>query len=94
MKLYQIYKEVNGKRVFSGRLAATDDESAADARPPLGQGEKYFDPVECNDADEYRAAVHEYEDKMAREHLPDRRGEIRIIINGLRDTLAAMNSDD
>ena len=94
MKLYQIYKEVSGKRVFSGRLAASDAESAMASLPPLDAGERYLEPVECQDADEYREALDEYEDKIAREHLPDRRGKIRIIINGLRDTLAEMDSGD
>jgi hypothetical protein len=94
VKLFQIYKEVNGKRVFAGRVAAPTEDEARSALPRVGPAERYAPPVECGDAMEYRSAIDEYEDKIAREQLPDRRGEIRKIINGLRSTLAAMESPD
>ena len=94
MRLFQIYKEVNGKRLFAGRVAALSTEDAGSALPRLGPGEGYAPPIECSDSTEYRSAIDEYEDKIAREQLPDRRGELRGIINGLRSTLSAMESEN
>lgn len=92
MRLYQIYKQAGGKRVFVGRVAAASPEDAQRLVPTPGEGERYDAPLECTDPGEYAAAIAEYENKAAREHLPDVRGELRDIINGLRETLREMSA--
>lgn len=92
MKLYQAFKEMEGEQVFVGHVAAHGADGVDQALPSLGEGEKYAAPVECHDPNEYRTVIEEYEDKLAREHLPERRGELRAIVNDLRTTLGNMES--
>ena len=94
MRLFQVYKLSGGRRSFVARVAVPSREDVARSLPPLADEEAYESAVECTDPHEYRQAIENYEEQIVREHLPEKRSELREIITGLRNTVAMMDQID
>lgn len=94
MRLFQIYKQSEGRRSFVKRVTGDSLEHVAQTLPALDEGETYDSAVECTDPHEYRHAIEEYEDQIVREHTPEKRSELREIVTGLRNTVAMMEQID